>query len=146
HAVRRAADAPQIFDMSLDPSQRAVAREKALTGRMHSAPNTYAPGDLDNLTPVADGASVAEVRVLGAFAQQVRELEPAAALDGNQAASAELRIVTGTVLTIGDAIAHIGSSRTYRAQGLRGGSVSGVVVSPMRSGGGSGSRDVRTVT
>jgi pimeloyl-ACP methyl ester carboxylesterase len=100
-------DAPQVFDMSLDPSQRASARDKALADRKRSAPATYAPftideyrgmpldyavidqcanwpavrvasmaklrgspypdipaliisGDLDNMTPVADGALVAK--------------------------------------------------------------------------------------
>jgi pimeloyl-ACP methyl ester carboxylesterase len=259
-------DAPQIFDMRLEPPQRALAREKALTDRRRSAPDIYAPftideyrrmpldygfidecvswprvpaahleamarlrgsaypdvpaliisGDLDDLTPVADGASVAgrfargkqivvpngfhvnalghsrsecpaeiarrfietlevsdtkclqavpEVRVLGAFAQHVRELEPAAAEAGNEAVSAEMQIVTGTVLTIGDAIARIGSYTSGVAAGLRGGafdispgpgpatsltlrdvrwakdlSVSGVVLSPKRAG--TGTADV----
>jgi hypothetical protein len=254
-------DAPQIFDMSLDPTQRAGDRDKALADRGRSAPDTYAPftideyrrmpldysvidqcagwpavqaerlasmaklrgspypdvpalvisGDLDNMTPVADGAlvarrfahgrqvivpngfhvnalahsrsacpaeiarrfiemlkvgdtqclqSVPEVRVLPAFAQQVHELEPARAMPGNEAVRAQLQIVTGAVLTVGDAVARIGSNTTGKAVGLRGGTidiasgadgsrltlhdvlwtndlrVSGSVVSPGRSGNG----------
>jgi pimeloyl-ACP methyl ester carboxylesterase len=103
-------DAPQIFDMSLEPSQRASSRDKALADRRRSSPGTYAPftideyrrmppdyafidqcanwpaveaqrvsamaklraspypdvpaliisGDLDNMTPVADGTLVAK--------------------------------------------------------------------------------------
>jgi len=215
-------DAPQIFDMSLAPVRRAVARDEAIARRMQSAPDTYAPftideyrgmpldysfvdqcsswpaieatqaasmaklrnspypdvpalvisGDLDNMTPLADGtlvakrfphghqlvvpngfhvnalphsrsgcpadiarhfierlevgdtkclASIAEVRVLPAFALRVYDLEPAHALEGNQASRAQLQIVTGTLLTVGDAIARIGSNSTGKAVGLRGG-------------------------
>jgi pimeloyl-ACP methyl ester carboxylesterase len=103
-------DAPQIFDMSLDPVQPVGGRDNALADRSPSAPDTYAPftideyrrmpldyavidqcvswpaveaqrlssmaklrispypdvpaliisGDLDNMTPVADGALVAK--------------------------------------------------------------------------------------
>jgi pimeloyl-ACP methyl ester carboxylesterase len=103
-------DAPQIFDMSLEPSQRASGRDKALADRRRSSPGPYAPftideyrrmppdyafidqcanwpaveaqrvsamaklraspypdvpaliisGDLDNMTPVADGTLVAK--------------------------------------------------------------------------------------
>jgi pimeloyl-ACP methyl ester carboxylesterase len=248
-------DAPQIFDMSLDPSQRAGSRDEAIAARKRSAPDTYAPftideyrgmpldyafidqcaawpalestrvssmaklraspypdvpaliisGDLDNMTPVADGAlvakrfargrqivvpngfhvnalvhsrsacpadiarrfietldvgdtkclgSVPEVRVLPSFARQVHELEPARAMAGNEADREQLQIVTGTVLTVGDAIARLGSNTTGKAMGLRGGTidivgsrltlhgvlwttdlrVSGTVTSPGRSG------------
>jgi len=222
-------DAPQIFDMSLEPSQRAANRERAIADRRRSAPDTYGPftldeyrgmpldyafidqcaswpavearrlaatarlrsspypdipalvisGDLDNMTPVADGALVAkrfahgrhlivpngfhvnalahaglahprsvcpadiarrfietldvgdtkcleslpEVRVLPGFAQQVHELEPARAMPGNEAARAQLQIVTGAVLTIGDAIARIDSNTTGKTVGLRGGTI-----------------------
>ncbi len=101
-------DAPQIFDMSLDPLHRSAARDEVIAERKRSAPDTYAPftideyrampldysfvdqcsgwpavdkqrlalmarlrsspypdvpaliisGDLDNMTPVADGALV----------------------------------------------------------------------------------------
>jgi pimeloyl-ACP methyl ester carboxylesterase len=103
-------DAPQIFDMSLDPERRSVSRDAEIAQRKLSAPDTYAPftideyrgmpldyafidecarwpaaepkhaasvadirmsaypevpalvlsGDLDNMTPVADGALVAK--------------------------------------------------------------------------------------
>ena len=216
-------DAPQIFDMSLDPARRATNRDEAIAQRKHSAPDTYAPftideyrgmpldyafidqcaswpaidaarvssmaklrtspypdvpalvisGDLDNMTPVADGtlvakrfahgrqivvpngfhvnalphsrgacpaeiarrfietldvgdttclASMPEVRVLPAFAVHVYDLEPARALAGNQASRGQLQIVTGALLTIGDAIARTGSNFTGRSVGLRGGS------------------------
>ncbi|MBS0578822.1 MAG: alpha/beta fold hydrolase [Proteobacteria bacterium] len=100
-------DPPQIFDMSLPPKERMVARDAAIARRESSAPETYAPftiaefrripldyafidqcaqwpvprsppvapvpaddpypeipvlvvsGDLDNMTPVADGAAAA---------------------------------------------------------------------------------------
>jgi len=216
-------DAPQIFDMSLDPVRRGANRDAAITQRKHSAPDTYAPftideyrgmpldyafidqcaswpaidaarvasmaklrsapypdvpalvlsGDLDNMTPVADGAlvakrfargrqvvvpngfhvnalphsrsacpadiarrfietldvadtkclaSVPEVRVLPVFALHVFDLEPARALAGNQASRGQLQIVTGALLTVGDAIARMGSNTTGRSIGLRGGS------------------------
>jgi pimeloyl-ACP methyl ester carboxylesterase len=103
-------DAPQIFDMTVDPQRRMASRDTVIAGRMRSAPDTYAPftineyrgmpldyafidqcagwpavarkwaasmatlrasvypevpaliisGDLDNMTPVADGALVAK--------------------------------------------------------------------------------------
>jgi pimeloyl-ACP methyl ester carboxylesterase len=103
-------DAPQVFDMTLDPQRRKTARDAAIAERKHSAADTYAPftideyrgmpldyafidqcvswpavapksassmaalrasaypdvpalilsGDLDNMTPVADGALVAK--------------------------------------------------------------------------------------
>jgi pimeloyl-ACP methyl ester carboxylesterase len=215
-------DAPQIFDMSLDPVRRAANRDAAIAQRLHSAPDTYAPftineyrgmpldyafidqcaswpaidatrvasmtklrsspypdvpalvisGDLDNMTPVADGAlvakrfargrqivvpngfhvnglrhsrsacpadiarlfietldvgdtkclaAVAEVRVLPAFALHVYDLEPARVLAGNRASRGQLQIVTGALLTVGDAIARMGSNSTGRSVGLRGG-------------------------
>ena len=215
-------DAPQIFDMSLEPAHRAVARDEAIAQRKQSAPDTYAPftideyrgmpldysfvdqcsgwpaieasqvasmaklrnspypdvpalvisGDLDNMTPQADGTlvakhfrrghqlvvpngfhvnalphsrsscpadiarhfietlevgntkclgTIAEVRVLPAFALRVYDLEPARALAGNQASRGQLQIVTGALLTVGDAIARIGSNTTGKAVGLRGG-------------------------
>lgn len=102
-------DAPQIFDMSLDPLRRAAERDRVIAARRRTAPHTYAPftideyrrmpldyafidecvewpvspgehpasqvvapnavypnvpaliisGDLDNMTPVADGELVA---------------------------------------------------------------------------------------
>ena len=102
-------DAPQIYDMSLPPAQRRIARDQAIERREAQAPGTYAPftigeyrrmpldyafidecvtwpsppaawpagrlktgtvtypntptlivsGDLDNMTPVADGAAAA---------------------------------------------------------------------------------------
>jgi hypothetical protein len=217
-------DAPQIFDMSLEPSQRARARERAIAGRKRSAPDTYAPftideyrgmpldyafidqcaawpalpvarissmaklraspypdlpalvisGDLDNMTPVPDGAlvakrfphgrqivvpnglhvnalphsrsdcpaqiarrfietldvadteclrSVPEVRVLPSFARRVHELEPARALAGNEADRGQLQVATGAVLTVGDAIARLGSNAAGKAVGLRGGNI-----------------------
>src|SRR5882757_4293942 len=36
-------DAPQIFDMSLDPGRRAAARDEAIAGRKRIASDTYAP-------------------------------------------------------------------------------------------------------
>jgi pimeloyl-ACP methyl ester carboxylesterase len=215
-------DAPQIFDMSLDPVRRAADRSEAIAQRKHSAPDTYGPftideyrgmpldyafidqcaswpaidagqvasmaklrnspypdvpalvisGDLDNITPVADGAlvakrfahgrqivvpngfhvnalpharsacpadiarqfietlvvgdtkclaSVPEVRVLQAFALRVHQLEPAHALAGNQANRGQLQIVTGALLTVGDAIARLGSNISGKSVGLRGG-------------------------
>ncbi len=128
-------DPPQIFDMSLPPKERLVARDAALARREATAPETYAPftiaefvrmppdyafidqcvqwpvprsppvapvpvdepypevpvlvisGDLDNMTPVADGAAAAarfprahhvvlangfHVNALAALAQRVR--------------------------------------------------------------------------
>jgi hypothetical protein len=67
-------------------------------------------------------AALPEVRVLPAFAQKVRELEPAHALAGNQASRGQLQVVTGALLTVGDAIARVGSNTTGRSIGLRGGS------------------------
>lgn len=222
-------DAPQIFDMSLEPSERVANRDRVIAERKRSAPDTYAPftldeyrampldyafidqcaswpavdakrlaatvkvrssaypdipalvisGDLDNMTPAADGTLVAkkfphgrelivpngfhvnalshgglahprsqcpaqiarhfietlevgdpkclealpEVRVLPAFARQVHELEPARPLQGNEAARGQLQIVTGAVLTVGDAIARIDSNSTGKAVGLRGGTI-----------------------
>jgi pimeloyl-ACP methyl ester carboxylesterase len=215
-------DAPQIFDMSLDPARRAAARDEAVAKRKRSAADTYAPftideyrgmpldysfldqcaswpaidaaqvafmaklrnspypdipalifsGDLDNMTPLADGTLVAkrfahghqvvvpngfhvnalphsrsgcpadiarhfietlevgstkclgsipEVRVLPAFALRVYDLEPARALDGNEASRDQLQIITGALQTVGDAIARIGSNTSGRSVGLRGG-------------------------
>lgn len=217
-------DAPQIFDMSLDPARRAVARDEAIAGRRRTAPQTYAPfsideyrempldyafldqcaswpairadqvasmaqlrnspypdipaliisGDLDNMTPLADGtltakrfphsrqlvvpngfhvnalphsrspcpadiarhfietlelgdtkclASIPEVRVLPVFARSVRDLEPARALAGNQSTRGQLQIVTGTLLTVGDAIARMGSNTSGNSIGLRSGTI-----------------------
>jgi pimeloyl-ACP methyl ester carboxylesterase len=252
-------DAPQIFDMSLDPARRAAGRSDAIASRKRSAPDTYAPftideyrgmpldyafldqcgswpalevasmaklrsapypdvpalvisGDLDNMTPVADGtlvakhfpqghqlvvpngfhvnalahsrsgcpadiarhfietlqigdtkclASIPEVRVLPAFALRVYDLEPAHALEGNQASRGQLQIVTGALLTVGDAIGRMASNTTGKSVGLRGGTfeiavagdgkqltlhdvrwtndlrVSGTVVYPGRTGDGS---------
>lgn len=216
-------DAPQIFDMTLDPVRRAASRDELIAQRRRSAPDTYAvftideyrgmpidyafidqcvswpaieaarvsamaklrnspypdvpalviSGDLDNMTPVADGAllvkrfargrqivvpngfhvnalphsrsacpadiarrfietlqvgdtkcldSVPEVRVLPAFAQKIQELEPARALAGNQASRGQLQVVTGALLTVGDAINRLGSNTTGKSVGLRGGS------------------------
>jgi pimeloyl-ACP methyl ester carboxylesterase len=67
-------------------------------------------------------ASVPEVRVLTAFAQKVGELEPARALAGNRASREQLQMVTGALLTVGDAIARLGSNTTGKSVGLRGGS------------------------
>jgi pimeloyl-ACP methyl ester carboxylesterase len=212
-------DAPQIFDMSLDPARRAAGRSDAIAARKRSAPDTYAPftideyrgmpldyafldqcgswpamevasmaklrnspypnvpalvisGDLDNMTPVADGtlvakrfphahqvlvpngfhvnalahsrsgcpadiarhfietlqigdtkclASIPEVRVLPAFALRVYDLEPAHALEGNQADRGQLQIVTGALLTVGDAIARTASNTSGKSVGLRSG-------------------------
>jgi pimeloyl-ACP methyl ester carboxylesterase len=131
-------------------------------------------GDLDNMTPVADGALVAkrfphgrqiivpngfhvnalphsrsacpaeiarrfietgevgatrclesipEVRLLPAFASAVHELEAARPLAGNKASHGQLQIVTGALLTVGDAIARIGSNSSGKAVGLRGGTI-----------------------
>lgn len=248
-------DAPQIFDMSLDPARRAAGRSDAISKRQQVAPDTYAPftideyrgmpldyafldqcgswpaietgsmarlrnapyptvsalvisGDLDNMTPVADGALVAkhfphghqlvvpngfhvnalahsrsgcpadivrhfietlevgdtkclasipEVRVLPAFFLRVYDLEPARALAGNQAGRGQLQIVSGALLTVGDAIARTASNKTGKSSGLRGGTfeiaagkrltlhdvrwtndlrVSGTVVYPGRTGDG----------
>lgn len=215
-------DAPQIFDLSLDPARRAAGRGDAIARRKQSAPDTYAPftideyrgmpldyafldqcgswpaieaaevasvaklrnssypdvpalvisGDLDNMTPLADGtlvakhfphghqlvvpngfhvnalphsrsscpaeiarhfvdtlevgdtkclASIPEVRVLPAFALRVYDLEPAHVLEGNQASRGQLQIVTGALLTVGDAVARTASNTTGKSVGLRGG-------------------------
>lgn len=215
-------DAPQIFDMSLDPARRAAARDQAVAELGRSAADTYAPftieeyrgmpldysfldqcvswpeidaaqvasmaklrnspypeipalilsGDLDNMTPPADGTLVAkrfahghqvvvpngfhvnalphsrsgcpadiarhfietlevgstqclrsipEVRVLPAFALRVYDLEPARALEGNEASRDQLQIITGALQTVGDAIARIDSNTSGRSVGLRGG-------------------------
>lgn len=215
-------DAPQIFDMSLDPARRAAGRRDAIARRKQSAPDTYAPftideyrgmpldyafldqcgswpaiaatevasmaklrnsaypdvlalvisGDLDNMTPVADGTLVAkrfphghqlvvpngfhvnalahsrsgcpadiarrfietlevgdtkcltsipEVRVLQEFVLRVYDLEPARPLEGNQASRGQLQIVTGALLTVGDAFARMSSNTTGKSVGLRGG-------------------------
>lgn len=222
-------DAPQIFDMSLDPGRRFAARDEAIAARRRTAPETYAPftideyrgmpldyafldqcvswpaiaadqvaamaklrnsqypdvpaliisGDLDNMTAVADGALAAkrfprgrqlivpngfhvnalphsrspcpadiarrfietlevgdtkclalipEVRVLPAFARSVHDLEPAHATEGNQASRRQLQIVTGTLLTVGDALARMGSNTSGKSIGLRGGTLEIAVV------------------
>ncbi len=217
-------DAPQIFDMSLDPAHRAGAREKALAKRRRTAPDTYAPftideyrgmpldyafldecaswpaltadqvasmaklrnspypnvpaliisGDLDNMTPLADGTlaakrfpqghqlivpngfhvnalphsrspcpadiarhfietlevgdtkcltTIPEVRLVPAFVRSVRDLEPALALEGNQSNRGQLQIVAGALLTVGDAVARMGSNTSGKSIGLRGGTI-----------------------
>jgi pimeloyl-ACP methyl ester carboxylesterase len=40
-------DAPQIFDMSLDPARRTATRDDAIARRKQSAPDTYAPFTID---------------------------------------------------------------------------------------------------
>lgn len=40
-------DAPQIFDMRLEPAQRLVARDHAIAQRKAQAPDTYAPFTID---------------------------------------------------------------------------------------------------
>jgi pimeloyl-ACP methyl ester carboxylesterase len=40
-------DPPQIFDMRLAPAQRAAERDRVLTERRHSFPDTYAPFTID---------------------------------------------------------------------------------------------------
>jgi hypothetical protein len=66
-------------------------------------------------------ASIPEVRVLPAFVLRVYDLEPAHAVQGNQASRGQLQIVTGALLTVGDAIARAASNTTGKSVGLRGG-------------------------
>src|SRR3569833_308121 len=40
-------DAPQIFDMTLDPARRAASRDAALAARKRTATGTYAPFTID---------------------------------------------------------------------------------------------------
>jgi hypothetical protein len=190
---------------------RVASMAKLRSSPYPDVPALVISGDLDNMTPVADGAlvakrfahgrqivvpngfhvnalphsrsacpaniarrfietldvadmmclaSVPEVRVLPAFALHVHDLEPARALAGNQASRGQLQIITGALLTVGDAIARMGSNSTGRSVGLRGGTfeiamgadgkrlslrdvlwtsdlrVSGAVTSPGRSGDG----------
>lgn len=210
-------DAPQIFDMTLDPARRLEGRRAAISRRKQVAPDTYGPftidefrdmppdyafldqcgawpaievasmvklrnaaypavpalvisGDLDNMTSVADGTLVAkrfphghqlivpngfhvnalghsrsgcpgdvarhfietlelgdtqcaapEVRVLPMFALHVSDLEPAHALKKNEASRGQLQMVTGALLTVGDALARMASNTTGKSVGLRGG-------------------------
>jgi pimeloyl-ACP methyl ester carboxylesterase len=215
-------DAPQIFDMRLDPVRRRANRDEAIARRKSLGAGTYAPftideyrgmpidyafidlcaswpavepkrylamadlrnapypnvpalvisGDLDNMTPLADGtlvakrfprgrqlvvpngfhvnalphsrsacpaeiarrfiatlevgdtrclSSIPEVRLVPAFARQVQELPPARSTGANRLTQLQLQMVTGAVMTVGDAIARIGSNTTGRGVGLRGG-------------------------
>ena len=172
-------------------------------------PTLVVSGDLNNMTPVADGAATAanfpqgrqllirnglhvnalprsragcaadivrrfivtrvvvdptcaqaapEIRLVPRFASRVRELEPARALDGNEAGARQLRAVTAALLTAGDALARAPDLASGAGVGLRGGTdevqvsadvfrltlhelrwtadlaVSGVVDAPTRSG------------
>jgi len=61
------------------------------------------------------------VRLVPRFAVRAAELEPAAALAGNQADAAHLRWIGAAVATVGDVLARIGANSTGQGVGLRGG-------------------------
>ena len=215
-------DPPQIFDMSLAPAQRVIARDLEFARRAAELSVLYAPftlaeyrgmpidyafidecvqwpapapdwpalplvstrapypavpvlvvsGELDNMTSMADGAAAAArfpqghqviiansfhvnalpharsgcaaglvrhfigqlqigdegcaaavpaVRLVARFARHVRELAPARALAGNQAAAVQLRAVTAALATCEDAIVRAQANGPGSGTGLRGG-------------------------
>ncbi|MBS0378148.1 MAG: alpha/beta hydrolase [Proteobacteria bacterium] len=216
-------DPPQIFDMTLPPRERVLARDHAIAQRQALLPDTYAPfsiaeyrrmpldyafidecvdwpartpawpssqlvpdapypdipvlvvsGELDNMTSAADGAAAAArfpgahhvviangfhvnalahsrsecgallvrrffanlsteddrcaaevppVRLVPRFARRAEELSPAAAIEGNQADQAALKVVTAALLTCEDAIARAIASGAGTGLGLRDGTV-----------------------
>jgi pimeloyl-ACP methyl ester carboxylesterase len=67
-------------------------------------------------------ASVPPLRLVPRFAQHAAELEPAAALPGNRADTAQLRWISAAVMTAGDVLARLAGNSTGLGVGLRGGS------------------------
>jgi len=67
-------------------------------------------------------AGVPPLRLVPRFAQHAAELEPAAALPGNRADTAQLRWISAAVMTAGDVLARLGGNSTGAGVGLRGGS------------------------
>jgi hypothetical protein len=55
------------------------------------------------------------------FATRTSQLEPAAALPGNQASNAQLQQVSAAVMTAGDVLARVSANSSGRGVGLRGG-------------------------
>jgi hypothetical protein len=64
---------------------------------------------------------VPPVRLLPRFAVHTRDLEPAAALPGNQASTPELRMVAAAVLAAADLAVRVDANASGHGRGLRGG-------------------------
>ncbi len=77
---------------------------------------TLTPGD------TACAAAVPPLRLVPRFALHAAQLEPAAALAGNRADTAQLQWIAAAVATAGDVLARVASNSTGSGPGLRGGS------------------------
>jgi pimeloyl-ACP methyl ester carboxylesterase len=77
---------------------------------------TLEPGD------TSCAAGVAPLRLVPRFAVHASQLEPAAAMTGNRANSAQLRWTSAAVMTAGDVLARLGANTSGQGVGLRGGS------------------------
>jgi pimeloyl-ACP methyl ester carboxylesterase len=69
----------------------------------------------------ACAAGVPPLRLVPRFALQASQLEPAAAIAGNEANAAQLRWISAAAMTAGDVLARLGGNSTGRGVGLRGG-------------------------
>ena len=69
----------------------------------------------------ACAAGVPPLRLVPRFALQASQLEPAAAIAGNEANAAQLRWISAAVMTAGDVLARLGGNSTGQGVGLRGG-------------------------
>jgi pimeloyl-ACP methyl ester carboxylesterase len=70
----------------------------------------------------ACAAGVPPLRLVPRFAARASQLEPAAAIAGNRASTAQLRWVSTAVMTAGDVLARLAGNSTGQGVGLRGGS------------------------
>jgi pimeloyl-ACP methyl ester carboxylesterase len=77
---------------------------------------TLQPGD------TACAANVPPLRLVPRFAVHASQLEPAVAMTGNRAGTAQLRWTSAAVMTAGDVLARLGGNSIGRGVGLRGGS------------------------
>jgi pimeloyl-ACP methyl ester carboxylesterase len=76
---------------------------------------TLRPGD------TACAAKVPPLRLVPRFAVHASQLEPAAAVAGNQADAAQLRWVSAAVQTVGDVLTRLSGNSSGAGEGLRGG-------------------------
>jgi len=91
------------------------ARSGCAAGLVRRFVDTLSPGD------AACATAVPPLRLVPRFAVHASELDPAAALPGNHAGTAQLRWISAAIMTAGDVLARLGSNTTGEGVGLRGG-------------------------